>query len=99
MATKKSSQPLKVGDRVKILHSGNLRARIVELRGPLGPGGMFVYRVRIPDKPKPTYIELCADQLVPIPTPPKVGPSPLMATPRPELHSPQIKPRKRQQGQ
>jgi hypothetical protein len=43
------------------------RGRIVELRGPLGPGGVQIYRVRFPGKPKPDYIELREDQLILIP--------------------------------
>jgi hypothetical protein len=58
---------LKLGDRVLILHSGNMRGRIVELRGPLGPGGAQIYRIRIPRKPKPTFIEVREDQLELIP--------------------------------
>jgi hypothetical protein len=72
MTTKKFSPRFQVGDRVKILHSDNWRGRIVEFRGALGPGGIFVYRVRVPHKPKPIYIELPEDQLAAIPTPPKV---------------------------
>jgi hypothetical protein len=69
MATKKKSpQPLKLGDRVNIKYYPALRARIVELRGPLGPGGAQVYRVRIRRKPKPYFIELPEDQLEVIPT-------------------------------
>lgn len=68
MATKKKSlEPLKLGDRVKIRYYPELRARIVEMCGPLGPGGMQVYRVRIQRKPKPSFIELPADQLEIIP--------------------------------
>jgi hypothetical protein len=67
MAPKKPTEPLKLGDRVKIRHSADLRGRIVELRGPLGPGGVQIYRVRVRRKPKPTYIELREDQLVLIP--------------------------------
>jgi hypothetical protein len=67
MAEKQSAEPLKVGDWVKIRHSGFERARIVELRGPLGPGGAEVYRVRVWGTRKPVYIELLADQLVRIP--------------------------------
>jgi hypothetical protein len=52
-----------LGDRVKIRHSGGLKGRIVELRGPLGPGGVQVYRVRVRRKPEPKYIELMEDQL------------------------------------
>lgn len=74
MTPNKTSPLFRVGDRVKIRH-WDWRARIVEFRGPLGPGGMLVYRVRIPNKPKPRYIELCEDQLIAIPTTPKAEPS------------------------
>jgi hypothetical protein len=53
-----------LGDRVKIRHSRFPSARIVELRGPLGPGGAQVYRVLVRRKPEPKYIELLEDQLV-----------------------------------
>jgi hypothetical protein len=76
MATKKSSPLFQVGDRVKILRSDNWTARIVEFRGPLGPGGTLIYRVRVPHKPKPIYIELREDQLIAIPTPPEGESSP-----------------------
>jgi hypothetical protein len=39
----------------------------VELRGPLGPNGAQIYRVRVPRKPKPAYIEVREDQLQAIP--------------------------------
>ena len=64
MANQKPSPTPQLGDRVKIRHSDDLRGRVVELCGPLGPGGAQIYRVRIPHKPKPTYIELREDQLV-----------------------------------
>ena len=48
--------------------SSPISGRIVELRGPLGPGGAQIYRIRIPRKPKSMYIELREDQLIPIPT-------------------------------
>ena len=66
MATKKNSKPFNLGDRVKIRHT-DWRGRIVELRGPLGPGGAQVYGVRIARKPKSSYIEVREDQLIPIP--------------------------------
>ena len=59
---------LKLGDLVKIRHSGWRRGRIIELRGPLGPNGSHIYRVIVRRKPKPVYIELREDQLEPIPT-------------------------------
>src|SRR5260370_39374177 len=94
MSTPNATPRFKVGDRVKILHSDNWTARIVEFRGPLGPGGKLVYRVRVPNKPKPIYIELLEEQLVPISpvTPPEVGPSELRKTPKPV--PPRLKPRK-----
>jgi hypothetical protein len=57
-----------VGDRVKIHLSGGMRGRIVELRGPLGPGGVQIYRVLVRRKPEPKYIELREDQLQLVPT-------------------------------
>ncbi len=67
MTKQKPAQLLTLGDRVKIRNSTGMRGQIVELRGPLGPGGVQIYRVRIRRKPKPTYIELREDQLVAIP--------------------------------
>jgi hypothetical protein len=60
---------LKPGDQVEILNSAYPKARIVELRGPLGPNGMLIYRVRIGGKKsrKPTFIELREDQLQVLP--------------------------------
>lgn len=67
MAKKKASQLFKLGDRVEILHSA-WRGRIIELRGPLGPGGVDIYRVRIGRKKmKPILIEVREDQLKHIP--------------------------------
>ncbi|HEY7156159.1 MAG TPA: hypothetical protein VH575_19495 [Gemmataceae bacterium] len=74
MATKNSIPLFQLGDRVKI-HYSDWRGRIVEFRGPLAPGGVFVYRVRIPDKPKPIYIEVPEDELTAIPKPAKEGAS------------------------
>ena len=68
MAKLKPAPLLKLGDRVRVLHYPDLRGRIIELRGPLAPGGVQVYRVRFPRKPKSMYIELREDQLIPIPT-------------------------------
>jgi hypothetical protein len=60
---KKTVPMFQLGDYVKILHSPYPRARIVELRGPLGPGGAQIYRVRVGGKRDRTYIELRGDQL------------------------------------
>ncbi|WP_439624711.1 hypothetical protein [Gemmata sp.] len=54
---------LKRGDRVKIRSGSGHVGRIVELRGPLGPNGMQVYRVLLRTKPKPAYVEVREDQL------------------------------------
>src|SRR5437868_3017493 len=63
MATRSVLAAFKVGDLVSILNSAYTRARIAEDRGPLGPGGVRVYRVRIQKKPRPAYIEVREDQL------------------------------------
>jgi hypothetical protein len=67
MAAKKGAQTLKLGDLVKIRHSGFKRGRIVELWGALAPGGKQAYRVLVRKKPKPIYIDLPEDLLVLIP--------------------------------
>ena len=72
----------KVGDRVKIRHSEFRQAQIVELRGPLGPGGAEVYRVQVRRKPKPMFIEVLADQLMPT-TQPAAKPRPQKQTNNP----------------
>ena len=54
---------LKLGDRVKIRLSGGLSGKVVELRGPLGPGVAQIYRVQVRRKPEPKYIELLEGQL------------------------------------
>jgi hypothetical protein len=60
---KKPSRPLKLGDRVQVHYYPAWRGRVVELRGPLGPNGEEIYRIRVPGKPKPMYVELREDQL------------------------------------
>ncbi len=55
---------LKVGERVHV-HGDERKGRIVELRGPLGPGGIQIYRVILRSKP-PAYVEVREDQLEPI---------------------------------
>jgi hypothetical protein len=67
MAKKKDVPTFQLGDYVKILHLNFPRARVVELRGPLGPGGAQIYRVRVGGKRGPIYIELRGDQLELIP--------------------------------
>jgi hypothetical protein len=72
----KAPTPLKLGDRVKLRHYSK-RGRIVELRGPLGPGGKLAYRVIVSRKPRPVYIDVTEDQVVLIPT----APSPVGSMP------------------
>jgi hypothetical protein len=67
MAAKESYPIYKYGDMVKLRHSGFKRAKIVEVRGPLGPGGMQVYSVLVRRKPKPAYIVVTEDQIIPLP--------------------------------
>jgi hypothetical protein len=67
MPTRDVFKPLDVGTAVKIKHSGYERARIAEYRGPLGPKGAHVYRVRVRGKPRPVYIEVREDQLEVLP--------------------------------
>ena len=67
MATKKAAPTFKLGDRVTVRYFPHWRGRIVELRGPLAPGGMQVYGVRIRQKPKSFYVELGEDELILIP--------------------------------
>jgi hypothetical protein len=64
MAAKKDKPTLNVGDLVRIPHYSNRRAKIVELRGPLAPGGKQVYGVIVRRKPTPVYIEVAEDQIV-----------------------------------
>jgi hypothetical protein len=63
MWKQKTAPVLRVGDYVSIPDTTYRSGRIVEARGRLGPGGAQIFRVRIPDKPKPIYIELREDQL------------------------------------
>ena len=64
---KTTSPPPQLGDRVQVRYYPAWRGRIVELRGPLGPGGVQVYGIRIRRKPKPFYIELTDDLFEVIP--------------------------------
>jgi hypothetical protein len=67
MAKKKSAPALKLGDYVRIFHTEWPPGRIVEERGPLGPGGALIYRVRIKMAPRPIYIEVREDQVELVP--------------------------------
>jgi hypothetical protein len=85
MTKRNAGEPLKVGTVVKILHSGFTPGPIVEFRGPLGPGGMNIYRIRIRKKPRPGYIEVREDQLE-LAEPDVNGQQTGSATPRPPIH-------------
>ena len=63
MAIKQNAPMMNVGDRVTIPNTTYPPGRIVESRGPLGPGGAEIYRVRIRFERKPIYIEVRGDQL------------------------------------
>jgi hypothetical protein len=63
MTRQNMTEPLKIGTIVRIRNSGYGRARIVEFRGPLGPNGARVYRIRVRKKPRPAYIEVLEGQL------------------------------------
>ena len=67
MDTKPETEPLAVGTFVKIRYTNFERAKIIEYRGPLGPGGMRIYRVRVSLKPKPFIADVREDQIVVIP--------------------------------
>ncbi len=59
----KATTPLNLGDYVRIKNFAGQVGRIAELRGPLGPGGASVYRVKVQKKPRASYIELLGEQL------------------------------------
>ena len=58
---------INVGDRVAIRDSRGLTGRVIEFCGPLGPDGVDVYRVLLRKKPQRAYIEVCEDQIEPLP--------------------------------
>ncbi len=63
MAAQNLTQRYREGTVVRILNSGYGQAKIVEYRGPLGPKGTPVYRVRVQEKPRHVDIEVREDQL------------------------------------
>lgn len=66
MAKKTATPTFQLGQYVQIRQTPFPPARIVELRGPLGPEGAQIYRVRIGQKRHPLFIEVREDQLEPI---------------------------------
>ena len=70
MATKIETLPgFALGDRVQIKNYAGPPGKIIELRGPLGPKGVNIFRVAIPQKPGFVLIEVRGDQLERILTP------------------------------
>ncbi len=65
--SRESKHSWTLGDRVRIRHSVDWVGRIVEFRGPLGPGGAQIYRVELSPEPEPRYIEVREDQLIYLP--------------------------------
>jgi len=59
----KATTSFNLGDHVRIKDFAGQVGRIAELRGPLGPGGASVYRVKVQKKPRVSYIELLGDQI------------------------------------
>jgi len=68
MATRadREKQSWNLGDRVRLRYS-NWVGRIVEFRGPLGPGGAQIYRIEVESDPEPIYTEVREDQLIRLP--------------------------------
>lgn len=56
-----------VGTRVVIKYLGGIVGKVVEIRGPLGPGGAMVYRVRSGRRPHRSEVELMEHQFEAIP--------------------------------
>ena len=67
MMSSSADEPLKAGTVVKLLHSGFKTGRIVEDRGPLAPGGVRVYGIRVGRKPS-HYTEVPETMLELIPS-------------------------------
>ena len=67
MVAQNRTDPFKVGAVVRIRDSGYGFARIVEDRGPLGPKGARVYRLRVGKKAPTFYIEVLEEQLEEVP--------------------------------
>ena len=60
---KKVVPTFNLNDRVVIAHTAGMKGKVIELRGPLGPGGAAVYRVLLRRKPRIEYVEVLGDQL------------------------------------
>jgi hypothetical protein len=58
-----TSPRFKCGDRVRVRNWKDWSGPVIELRGPLGPGGVQVYRVSVWEPPDTFEVELREDQL------------------------------------
>ncbi len=65
MAKKKVTP--KLGDHVKVRYWPKIQAQVVEERGPLGPKGVLMFRIRVEEDPEPSFIDVREDQLEVIP--------------------------------
>ena len=46
-----------------IYHTSGVTGEVIELRGPIGPRDMQIYRLEIHQEPEPAYVEVREDQL------------------------------------
>ena len=74
MAKKLLATPeFQLGSRVKIKNYSGPAGKIIELRGALGPSGMPIYRVAIPQKPVAFAVEVRGNQLELVTSPARKG--------------------------
>ncbi|WP_165234525.1 hypothetical protein [Aquisphaera insulae] len=93
----KAATSFHLGDRVRIKDLPGQIGRITELRGPLGPGGAPVYRVKVVRKPRASYIELLGDQLE-LESLPRTGIAPVLGQVVPVRQSEDVTPPKVHKG-
>jgi hypothetical protein len=65
MAKKKVTP--KLGDYVQVRYWPKMQAQVVEERGPLGPKGALMFRIRVEQDPEPSFIDVREDQIEVIP--------------------------------
>ena len=58
-----TSLKFKLGDQVGIFHTFGVTGVVIELRGPIGPRDMQIYRLQLHEEPEPGYVEVREDQL------------------------------------
>ncbi len=59
--------PIQLGSRVRFVDLPNLTGKVVEFRGPLGPKGVEIYRIRFLNRPYKSYVEVRGDQIEVLP--------------------------------